>query len=168
MAFSTITTFSGRMKILNSFLNAIQSAMEGFIDGDGGGTYSNSAAINIRGEWNMVGSNAKFGWRVDTSTLGDADATLTTAEDYYICNTNIGSPRTWTLSTTGANEGNLITISRNDNGGGIVTVASNAGGSALSVSLRARNGTGPASATFIFDGSEWNLVSYGSATAFAP
>jgi hypothetical protein len=166
MAFSTITTFVGRMKITNAFLNAIQAAMEGFIDGVGGGTYTNSSAINIAGQLNMSGNGGQFGWRIDTTTANDSAAQLNVQKDFYICETAITTPRTWTLRTNGAVTGNVIWVSREDAGGNAVTIVSNAGGSTLSVTLNQRS-IGPCHAGFVFDGTEWRLFMYGAMNTYA-
>lgn len=103
------------------------------------------------------GSASTTQWRLDNTTLGDADATIDISKDIWITATATSSTRTWTLrhSTSPVpSAGHMIHIVRSNGGGPSAVNVKREGGTTV-VTL----GAGLfCTATVYFDGTNWRLL----------
>ncbi len=151
------------------------------LDGTAGGVYSPSSelAVNgsglstdnlqdstfngdviVRGRLDLDGNGGRITKRVDTSTLGDADADITLSNDIWITSGTLTAFRTYTLRHTGiaAVAGDTVTVVFRNAGLQDVTVENEAASTIFI--YNGSGGANRAAATVVWDGAAWRVISW--------
>jgi hypothetical protein len=120
-----------------------------------------SGTQSVTGLVTYSGTNGRQLIRIDSSTLGDANATVDVSKDLWACDVAVLSLRTWTLRHSTAptpSAGDTIMITKVGGGGSSVDVKRE------DATIVASFGTGAGSLTVVYRGGAWRGLDGDSVT----